>query len=986
MDIALLGPLTVRAGQRSVPVRGAPQRLLLARLALAAPRAVADTDLLDLLWPHDPPANAVGNLHSYLSRLRRAVGADLLARDAAGYRLCLDGEHVDIGRAEALARQAREARDTDPRRAVRALESALALWRGQALSGLPDRPALEPDRVRLAGWRRQLREEWFELRLATAPAGDVLPELEQAAVEDPLWERVHLLLMRARHGVGRTAEALALADRYRRRLADEHGIDPGPELVSLRQRLLRGDGGPREEASPSTTARIRHGAPRALPAVTGRFLGRRAELQDIANALAAHRVVTVSGAGGIGKTRTTLELLRGRDGPAPAYVAELAEVPASGQTAAVAAAVATVLGVRAAPEGHVHAVADRLGTDPALLVLDNCEHVLAAARGLVAELLARCPGARILATSRRPLGLAGERVVQLGPLAEDEQVALFRDRAALRRADFPLTEGTRDLVTAICRRLDGLPLALELAARRESVFGLRQLHDRLAAGLDVLEPADGGDRSTAVTAMVEWSYRLLDPDARHLLDRLAVCHGGFTLAALDFLAPAGVANAAALLAELVDASLVGCDLSVEPPRYRLLEVVRHVCHGHLTPQAHTAAAHAHAEWMREEAERIHARQRERSPEAVPLLRREAANLRQALSWLAGTGRWDEAAELAVLVALALSDDPDIGLVAELAAMVPAEENPHSDADALRAVAAGAAAWIGGETGRADRLLTRALGSLPPGHPQRWIARFFRLVNALLLGAGDIAEADAEQLRHDPGAPAWVVATGVCCAALGRLFTGDAHGADGWLTGSADLLAEVEAVDGFVAYTRGELAAAHDPERALAWFEQGYRQCDARAHTYNREVAAIGGAAVLIRLGRNQEAAQRCHRLIGSLRDLGMWPQLWTTLRLSAELLANLGDRAAAARLLAAADADPLAPPVLGAERDRYAELRERAGVPPPDPRHDQAGQRLTRRAVAGQALRALAGYRSAGPDGQATGNRMASTGAHGGPHDDNTAH
>ena len=226
-------------------------------------------------------------------------------------------------------------------------------------------------------------------------------------------------------------------------------------------------------------------------------------------------------------------MVDGAAGDQPEYLVEPGTVS---RPADVPATTAAALGLRAAPAGLEAAIADLLGSEPALLVVDNCEHLLDAARDLISELLGCCPALQVLATSRQRLGVVGERVLRLGPLTPGEQVELFCERAGLLRVDFDPSGPQRELVAQICCTLDGLPLAVELAASREAVFGLRMLKDRLSAGLDVLEPARDGDRTTAVTATVEWSYRLLDPDAQRLFDRLAVCRGGFDLEAVEFLA------------------------------------------------------------------------------------------------------------------------------------------------------------------------------------------------------------------------------------------------------------------------------------------------------------------------------------------------------------------------------------------------------------------------------------------------------------------
>ncbi|HEX6869658.1 MAG TPA: hypothetical protein VF163_01050, partial [Micromonosporaceae bacterium] len=578
-----------------------------------------------------------------------------------------------------------------------------------------------------------------------------------------------------------------------------------------------------------------------------RFFGRSAELARIRAALPDRRLVTIVGPGGVGKTRLALELLRaGTDHPVgPAYLVELAEIPIS---ADLTGAVAAALSLRTAPAGVLAAIADQLADEPALLVLDNCEHLLAPAAGLVSDLLRRCPRLRVLATSRRRLNLPGEQVIRLGPLTEAEQVELFCDRAALLRSDFEPSAPTLELAGQVCRLLDGLPLAVEPAASREAVFGLAQLRQHLRAGLQVLDPPRGGNRSTAVTATVEWSYRLLDPDARTLLDRLAVCRGGFGPDALDRLAPPGAGHPAGLLAELVDASLVICDLSEEPPRYRLLETVRHVGMSHLSAYQRFEAHLAHAWWMRAHAEHMHAHQRERSPLATAMLRREAANLSLALSWLIDQGRWGEAAGLGVLVAFAVIDDPDLSLIEQLRRLGPepgSATGPDSAdrSDDLRCLAAGVAAFLAGDAAGAEHLFSTALTGLPADHPQRWIGYAGRLYNRMFGGEVANVAADARMLRADRSAPEWVAANGICCAALMHLFAGHRALAHAVVTGEDDLLRRMADRNGFIAYTRGELCAADDPHRALAWFEQAYAQAARLGHNYDREVAGVARAAV-----------------------------------------------------------------------------------------------------------------------------------------------
>jgi predicted ATPase/DNA-binding SARP family transcriptional activator len=902
--VFLLGPVEARVDGEVVALPGTTLPALLARLALAPDRVVPVPVLIDLLWADDPPAEAVGNLQSYVSRLRRALGAERIVRQAGGYRLRLAPSDVDVGRVAELVEQARAA---DRAVAADLLCEALELWRGGPFADVAENLAFAPESARLGEWRVQLLGDWLEVRLGLGPPAETLPELERAARSHPARERLQLLLMRGLHADGRTGEALAVADRYRRRLADESGLDPGPELAGLVQRLLADDAELR--APPS--------APRRWHAPRDRFVGRDDDLDRLRTAAATPGLVTVTGPGGVGKTRLVLELLDDLSEADGTCVAALGEVPEAGDVAAV---VAAALGLLAAPDGAAAALADRIGAQPATLVLDNCEHVAVAVRALAAQLMARCPRLRIVATSRQRLGVPGERVLRLGPLDPAEQVALFCDRAALLRADFSAPDP--GLVEQVCALVDGLPLGVELAARREAVFGLAQLWERLAGGLSVLDPATGGDRSTALAATVEWSYRLLDPNARALFDRLVVCRGGFGLDALAHLAPSG--NPPALLAQLVEASMVVADLDVDPPRYRVLETMRHVGLGHLDTALLCEARDAHARWMQAHIDAVRVLQDERAPGAMPLLRRERANLAEALVRLVERGAWQRAGRLGVALAVAVSDDPHLELLAQLTRLAAVPDRAGGDGG-LCLVAAGAAAWLTGDAGTAVQLLSAALDRLPRRHPQRWTGLWFRAMSHIY--AGDLAAVltDTADLLATGDAPAWVRATAVCNAALMCLFTGDRRAAQAWLDAHHGLLAEVGAVDGFVAYTRGELAAGLDPVRALSWFELAHRQNDERGDSFNRDVAAIGRAAVLLRLGRHREAASALRSLLEPLSRAGMWPQIWITVRLTAELLADLDDPAPAAALLAAADHDPLAPPILAADRERYNRLWRQVG-------------------------------------------------------------
>jgi DNA-binding SARP family transcriptional activator/SAM-dependent methyltransferase len=497
VEVTLLGPVEARLEGDPVGL-GAPQRVLLARLALARGRVVADDTLVEALWA-EPPDNAAGNLHSYVSRLRRAIGGDRVPRAGGGYRLDLDAAAIDVERVDILTAAARRAAaNGDQARAAALFGEALDQWRGDPLADLPDPLPFAPDIAHLLELRAVLEEEWFECRVGAGAPDPVLPDLERAARRLPSRERLHLLWMRALHLAGRTPEALRVGDAFRRRLVDQTGVDPSPALAELERVLLAGELSVPSPSAPQTRT------PRGRRSPADLFVGRGDDLAATEAALAAHRLVTIVGSDGVGKTRLVLELLDRRGGLEAVHLVELGEVSSASD---VTGAVAAVLGLLRAG-GRTADLADRLGGEPVLLVLDTCEHVLAAVAELVRVLLLRCPALRVLATSRRRLGVAGERVVPLAPLPEPAVIELFCDRAARLRAAFDPATADPAAVADIGRLVDGLPLGVELAAGREAVFGLAQLRERLALGLEVLEPVGDAGRGQALTATVEWSYRL----------------------------------------------------------------------------------------------------------------------------------------------------------------------------------------------------------------------------------------------------------------------------------------------------------------------------------------------------------------------------------------------------------------------------------------------------------------------------------------------
>ncbi|GLY40639.1 SARP family transcriptional regulator [Amycolatopsis sp. NBRC 101858] len=553
MQFAILGPVEARRPDGTpVPLGGPQLRGLLALLALDAGRVIGADRLIDGLHGDRPPDGAAEALQSQVSRLRRRLrdgGAPdgLVEFTPAGYRLAVDPQDVDVHRFERLTAEARANPDPAAKRALFA--EALALWRGPALDGLADPPRA----ARLAELRLAAIEDRVEADLVLGHHEQLVAELRELTGEHPLRERLAAQLVRALHGGGRSAEALTAFAEIRERLADELGADPSPELADAHAAVLRA-------AAPAPARRV------PVP-LTG-FVG-RTELGDLGKALEDARLVTLTGPGGAGKTRLAIEAAAGE-----ACFVELAT------TTDVARAVLAALGLReqgvlapGAAEEPAGRLAAALADRPLLLVLDNCEHVVAGTARLVRRLLAECPGLCVLATSREPLGLTGEKLVPVGALPAGAAAELFTERAA---AVAPGSVPDPGAVARICAALDGLPLAIELAAARLRSLSADDVAARLGDRFRLLSRGDrtAEPRHRTLRGVVEWSWDLLAPDEQRLAGRFAVFAGGARLGAAEKVC--AEPDADGVLTGLVEKSFVEFDGG----RYRMLETIRAFCAEH----------------------------------------------------------------------------------------------------------------------------------------------------------------------------------------------------------------------------------------------------------------------------------------------------------------------------------------------------------------------------------------------------------------------
>ncbi|MET9796412.1 BTAD domain-containing putative transcriptional regulator [Nocardiopsis alba] len=839
MRFEVLGRLVVRSSDGEVV--GVPEtrvRALLADLLTVSGRPLSVDRLVDDLWD-TPPARPAAAVQTRVWRLRRALeaaepgGRSLVVSGPAGYRLDVPREAIDAHRFEDLLTRARE--DGDLARRVALLEEALGLWRGPAYADFGDEAFVLPEVRRLTELRMLALEESAEARLALGGHGPLVGELAVLVAEHPLRERLRAAHIRALYASGRQSEALENHRDLSERLREELGVDPSPELVDLQRAILAQD--------PALEPRRRDEPPEPLTELVGRedAVARVRSLFD-----EGRRLVTLTGPGGVGKTRLALGIATRAPETFPGRV-RLVEPAGAGGVAEIVDTMAAALDLRedaVVGSSAVERLVEALRTRETLLILDNCEHVIGPVAELTGRLLRECPRLRVLATSREPLNLAGETVWPVPPLDLASATRLFVARAADAVPGFVVHPDRREAVEAICRRLDGLPLALELAATRVRAMEVHELADRLDDRFRLLDVGRRGvpERQQTLRAMIDWSWEPLTEPERTVLRRLAVHADGCDLEAAEAVCSDDElprSSVLPLLATLVDRSLVTVVRGASGTRYRLLESVAAYCLERLDEAGD-----------REETERRH-------------VDHHTALAEEAERGLRGQGQcaWSERLD---------RETADLRLALDRAVRSGEGET------ALRLVNAQAWYWfLRGRLSEGRRSLDRALEVAGRGPDTERVRTARAWERILALWGGDPVHGDPFRAAEELDGPReraraiWLMSTAVTgghdvsanVARFDRALeasreTNDRWGTAGALAGRAEQAILLGDLDG----------ARRDAERGLTLFE-------GLGDAWGR-LQAMGVLAKYAEITEDYEEAARLHREgLGAAEELSLWPEV-----------------------------------------------------------------------------------------------------------------
>jgi predicted ATPase/DNA-binding SARP family transcriptional activator len=908
----VLGPVAVERDAEAVvaPLGSRSQRIVLGVLAARVGETVPADVLVDALWEEAPPRTAAHTLRTYVSRLRGLVGDAIVIRPG-GYALAVPASDVDARRFEALTAEA--GRAARPEQAVALLDEALALWSGPAFGDVAAVDALRGDAVRLEELRLAAMESRAAALLRAGAAAEAAAAAEQLVTDHPLREEGWVVLVEALAGAGRARDALQAYQRAAAVLADT-GLVPSPALRQAEAVALAG-----VPAAPLPQ-------PRALPVSVSSLVGRQGELDALDELLTRARVVTLCGPGGVGKTRLALAAAE-RAAARHRFGARFVALASLEDPSALPGAVVDALGLSVDGGSPAAALTAAGGLD-LLVVLDNCEHMVAEAARAAEQIVTGGPAARVLATSRERLGVEGEHTFTVSPLelgdGHSAAVELFLERARAVRPD--LDPGPADLASAarITRRLDGLPLAIEMAAARAATLPLAELAERLDQldHIDLTSPRRGVDpRHRTLAAVVEWSEALLSESDRNFLADLSIFAA--PTSAADVAAVTGRADAPDALCRLAERSLLVPNLSGPEARFGMLDTIRRHAHRRLAATGRSATlARRHAEHVTAAAEEADRGLRgAREAEAAERLDDLTDDLRAAHRWARASDP-DVAGRLSAALYLfgytRLRDEP-MAWAAELAADPGAA--PHH---AGTLILASMRNQLAGDLNAALALAEAAVEASARAGPEER-QRAFEVLSDVHLFAGRLeasaaasrrvmAEAEAAGDHHG-------VVVGCVNLALAASYAGRVDEAESWWATASRAEVQAPSDQAWVAYIEGEVVLDRDPGRALDALDRAVALADPVGNRFVGGVARVSACSLRARVGDPDDALAAFAPVIDYWRRRGAGQQQLTTLRNLVVLLDRVGSLPEAAFLLGAVEANAGAEPY-GEEAARLTAARQ----------------------------------------------------------------
>lgn len=895
-QVQVLGTIGVLRDGELTPISSRSQRVVLAVLAAHLGSTVSTDALVDALWNEQPPPSAVRSLRTYVSRLRKHLG-DAISASSAGYRLALDGDDVDHCAFERLADEGSSA--VEPVMALASLDRAMALWKGTPFADVGDIETVRPVAVRLEERRATVLEARIAALVGCGRAAEAVAAGEEFLADHPLRERAWIALIDGLIAMSRPTEALRAYQRAVETLADA-GLEPTAELRDAEAAAF--EGGDREQ--------LRR---RPLSRPASSFVGRVADRGELPTRIARGSLVTLVGPGGVGKTRLAREVaadMQDRFG-AGVRIVELAGVEDPEQIPAV---VASGLELTIGPGGVSEAL-EAAGELDVLVLIDNCEHVADAAAASIRRLTSRGGRLRVLATSREPLSIDGEQLWPVTPLpTEGGAVRLFLDRVESVRPGFAPSDDERKAILEIVGRLDGLPLAVEMAAAAARTVSLSMLNERLDAELDLpaMTRRDLDERQRTLRALVDWSLRLIDDEARELFVSMAVFAG--QPSATDVATVSGHADPFDALCRLADHSLIHADPTGGETRFGMLRTVRQRALD-LGRDDADGLRRRHAQWVVDVVARAD-RQLRGSDERPAHDRIEAVldDTRAALVW-ARTHDLELAVRLAAhlhLFAQSRLRDEILGWSSQLVDEHHAALTGRAGALVLTAAAQRATNF--GDIDTAEELSRRALSLDLSTTPS--VA--FEVLSDVHLFRGDVQrsiEVAEEGLgvalrESDPHAIVVCIANLVLASA----YAGDHERAERWMARLPDRGSLSSSDAAWIDYLDGERTLDADPTFALAAFERAIETADQVGNTYLASLARVSYVSVLSRAGAPDAASGPFTELLAHWRSHGDRAHLLTTLRNLVIALDRMRRDEQAAELLGTVIGDSMFPS-FGSERD-----------------------------------------------------------------------